>query len=177
MVSNHAMALASAIWLTHNLAPRRHMLCLVLACLLIGVGCAGIYVENRNPIFKARSLSHLAVTRQELIRTDPRTYRRGRLLLRTNEAEAWASSEPPTTGSLFLFNPNRVSDEPMNSRFRPASDWRPIEVIEESPKLIARFVANLDLADMLHPSILRRLLRPNAPVTLFRVGQERVCRA
>ncbi len=174
-VTSYAMALATAIWFTQVLYPRRPRVCLCLAALLLTVGVTGIYVENRNPLFGARTLSGLAARNDEVIHTDPETYRRGLLLFRAEGAEARVSPEPPAAGSLFLFNPNRVSDKLGHCPFRPAADWQPVKTFKEAPKLIATLLTSTGLTRFLHPSIERRLLQPNAPVHLFRVGKETAC--
>ena len=146
-----------------------------MAALVVSVGVAGIYLENRNPVFGARTLVQVAATGTSVIHSDPETFRRGQFLLRAAGVEAQASLEPPAAGDLFLFNPNRVSGNPGLCRFRPAGDWERLEVFRDGPKLVGRVVDSLGLMGLLHPSIERRLLRPNAPVTLYRVGKETLC--
>ncbi len=175
-VSGYAVALAAAIWFARSLYPRRPRICLGLAALVMAVGTAGIYLENRNPIFGARTLSQLAAASETAIHSDPETYRRGHLLLLGEGALSQASPKAPDPGALFLYNPNRVSNKPDHCAFRPANDWDVIEIVREDPKLIGLVVRGLGLEGLLHPSIGRRLLQPNAPVTLYRVGEESACR-
>lgn len=174
-VSGYAVALATAIWFTQSLYPRRPRICVCLAGLLMAVGVVGIYVENRNPIFGARTLSQLAAASETTIHSDPNTYRRSHLLLLAEGAESRASPEPPSEGALFLFNPNRVTNAQRDCAFRPGGDWEPLKTVEEDSKLVAKVMIGLGLTGLLHPSIERRLLRPNAAVTLYRAGKDSAC--
>jgi len=174
-VAAYAVALASAIWLSQCLFPRRPRFCIVLVALVLCAGTVGIYLENRDPIFGARTLVQVAARSEAVIHSDPETFRRGRFLLRAAGVEPLASLEPPAAGDLFLFNPNRVSSNPGLCRFRPAGDWELLETIRDTPKLVAVLINDLGLTGLMHPSIERRLLRPNAPVRLYRVGEETSC--
>lgn len=175
-VSAYATALAAAIWFTQSLFARSPKTCLCVAAVLLAAGTAGIYLENRNPIFGARTLSHLAAGSDVPIHSDAETYRRAHFLLLAEGAEARASSDPPGAGDLFLFNPNRVTNKSRSCAFWPAASWETIDTIKEDPKFIAVIIRGLGLTGLLHPSIERRLLRPNAPVTLYRVDKENACR-
>lgn len=174
-VTSYCVALATATWLIHVVRPHRPKMALSLAFTVISIACAGIYVENRNPIFGARSFADIAADTDQIIHTDPETYRRSYLLLLSNGSVKNASFEQPIPGDLYLYNPNRIDEDKSRCRWRPAKDWQQLKVIEEEPKLIAILLKASGHIGILHPSIERRLVKPNADVQLFRVGRESIC--
>jgi 4-amino-4-deoxy-L-arabinose transferase-like glycosyltransferase len=174
-VSAYATAVATAIWLTQVLYKQRPKLTYILSIGLIGVAFAGIYVENRNPLFGERALVKIAQSTDETIQTDPITYRRSLLLLRSHQLVDRVNIEAPRAGSLYLYNPNRVENNVANCEQLPASDWERLDIYKDSPKLIALLAQAIHLDKVLHPSIERRLVSPNSAVELYRVGAISSC--
>ena len=174
-VSAYCVAVATAIWLRHVVYELRPKLAFTLAIGLVAVAFTGIYVENRNPLFGERVLVKLAKNTTEVIQTDPSTFRRSLLLLRSDQLVDKVNIDTPRAGALYLYNPNRVKNNAENCSWIPAADWELLGSYEDDPKIIARLVQAIHLDKILHPSLERRLVSPNSAVELYRVGTRSLC--
>ena len=177
LVAAWAAALCVGWWLQTLWHENRRLALAATSAALIGVNAASLAVENTNPRFAERALVEVAQRFPDTyVYTDIETGSRafGYLLFADVPLSRIRTSAPPD-GALFLYSRVRVHECARVPRcrdrvqdFQPQPDWKVLEVVTPKPPAIARLLGPLGVDRYVHRDIARRLVAPNAPVTLYR---------
>jgi len=174
------LTMAFAVWYRNHLWPRSRTLAVLLLLFLLATNFAGIYVDDKNPVFGERSLIEFLQHTRETVRTDPETARRGQFLFEIAGVADRVVAGPPEPGQLFFFNPKYVTfgamsfDRQARQRqmvpYQPKADWPVIWHKEPERRWIGNVIdgLGLGLTGLVPPEIYRRLVHPNFPVTVYR---------
>lgn len=162
-------------WLVKEGPGTRRLVGLGGLILLVGTNLAGIYVENRDPVFGEERLVEALMSRPSVtIATDPMTRYRADLPLRWAGATTRVVSAPPSDAMLYYYNPVRsakpnakmtASIAPM---YQPRQNWVLIERLDPEPSYLARALESSGAHQFLPSPIWHKLRHPNEPSFLYR---------
>lgn len=178
MVAVISFSLAIGLVLSHMGATARgRNYAYIIGGFLIVTNLAGIYVENRNPIFGEKDLAAIANDYPEPVYTDPMTLYRADILLQWNDAKAKIKAETPPAGALYFYNPpradtaNRFVAADEIARFQPRPGWREIRRSAPDPKFAGLLLEKLGLADKVPAKLWNALYRGHPGTVLYRVSE------
>ena len=164
--------------LTETWRAGRHRLAAVIAAAILGASLLGLMVENTNPRFAERQLAEFVASHPgETVYTDSNTERHASYFLRFKNLNAKrVSHETPGPNALVFYNQEAMArcartfrcDEKLGVHL-PKIDWRPIQSIEAPRSPVARVVEALSLQRVLPAEIARKIMRPLAPIVVYRV--------
>jgi 4-amino-4-deoxy-L-arabinose transferase-like glycosyltransferase len=172
-VCAYAAVILVAAWLVYGLPRISKRLPVLVLVTLFGANFFAIYIDNPNQLFGERSLVKFIESSEENIHTDPFTLRRASFFLSNAGFENRVNSSPPTSQSLFFYNPKRaatwIKKNPGSTAYLPDASWELIWENSEGRKISGIVLEQLGLNGSLPPSIYRRLNMPNEPVAVYRV--------
>lgn len=178
MVPVISFSLAIGLVLAHMAATARgRNYAWIIGGFLIVTNLAGMYVENRNPIFGEKDLASIANDYPEPVYTDPMTLYRADLLLDWKDAKAKVRAEAPPPGSLYFYNPPRADTENIYvsagkiTQFQPQPGWREIRRSAPDPKFAGLLLEKLGLADIVPARLWKALYRGHPGTVLYRVSE------
>jgi hypothetical protein len=156
----------------------RKILAYAAAAFLVLTNCAGVYLDNRNPIFAERALRDYVRETGQSVVTDPETARRGMFLYEAAGVSSKISAGRPEPGKLFFHNPRYVLwgmhapgalQEWLDrlAPYRPQPGWKEVWRRDSGHKLFGRIVAALGLERYLPEGIWRKLDSPNGTVIVY----------
>lgn len=168
-----------AVWLRLGVWRRKRSLAVLVVAFLLITNMAGIYIDNRDPLFPERALADYAKTVRGPIRTDPITATRGAFLYRVAGVSDRIVVGPPVGKQLFFFNPDAVLEgkgawdktvkrAAQASSYRPRVGWTEVWHRDSPRKFFGMLVEYLGLKRYIPVSIFRRLDKPNPDVFVFR---------
>ncbi len=176
IVPTYLFTIATALWVSHVLIPRRRHLVALLIVVGIVVNLLCISVDNNNPRPGERALVAYLARSSGTVKTDPLT------AFRAQQFSAWANldgtriqSGPPQPGDIFLRNPHTLGHA---NRFMPATEiplyaarpeWERLWMAADEPPLIGRLVAKLGLDRLVPPAYRSKLIGPRPEVVVYRV--------
>lgn len=165
-----------AIWLRHSQWLQNRWARIAAGAILVLAAVFGQMIPNKSPLFAEHVLASAAATSYEPIHTDPETKFRGKVFYAWANVETKISAAPPRPGDLFLFNPKFAERRTPRNRdvnmadYRPRKSWVAQQTFVEPHTLLARVVILLHLDALLPATLAQRIVQPNPPVTLYRVG-------
>jgi 4-amino-4-deoxy-L-arabinose transferase-like glycosyltransferase len=177
-VSTWAAVILVACWLRALHVSGRPRLAALAAAGVIAGNLAGVYVENKNPLFAERHLVEIAAHTREPIYTDPMTLTRARLLLEFGGSSNRVRSEPVPPGALFYANPKNIERcrrSTPKCRWRwedylPRNGWIEVERVEPERRFAGLVLAVTGIDRLLPREIFERIDRPNPGAVLYRAS-------
>ncbi len=178
-VSTWVAVILVACWLRSLYASGRPRLAVLASVAMVAGNLAGVYVENKNPLFAERHLVEIAAHTREPIYTDPMTLTRARLLLEFAGSSNQVRSEPAPPGSLFYANPKNIERcrrSTPKCRWRwedylPRNGWSEVERVEPERRLAGLVLAVIGVDRLLPREIFERIDRPNPGAVLYRTSR------
>lgn len=147
---------------------------------MLGTNFAGIYIDNRNPLFAERSLADYLKSHQQNVLSDPETARRGIFLYDLAGVRQYVRAGVPASGDLFYYNPRYLelgqyvggpqAAKEKFAAYKPSPNWVLVSEFKEDRKLFGVVIEALGLRRFVPAEIYRRLDQPNLPTFLYRVG-------
>ena len=178
MLPTVVLVMVFSAWLRTFLWPRSRILTVATLLFLLTTNLAGIYVDNKDPIFGERSLIEFLRQTDEVVRTDPETARRGGFLFDIAGVRDRVVAGPPEPGKLYFYNPAYVTFALMSldrqARLRemtpylPQEGWPIVWHKEPERRWIGDAIDSLGVTRFLPKEIYRRLVQPHFPVTVYR---------
>ena len=171
-----------AVWIRVSVFPHSRGAAAAITGALMLTNLAGIYLDNRNPIFGERTLARLAATAGEPVFSDTETARRAEFLLTVAGVSNRVVGGDPAPGALFVYNPKhyvRLGQEAQGIRprlsvtptgeLRNDGNWTQIAQREDERRYPGIVLEALNLRSRIPDGIYRRLDRPNPTVVVYRV--------
>lgn len=146
-----------------------------IVTMVIGANVLGVYVDNEKQFFPERTLIRLAEENSETIYTDPLTLIRANILLNIKGIRDRVRAVPPEDGALFVHVPRNVSTyhdyhKNFNTKvYTPTAAWAEVARADPGRKHSGVLIEWLGVGRFFPPQILRRLDRPEPPVSIYRV--------
>jgi hypothetical protein len=180
VVTASFFALAAGWGLAEAWRAGRRLGVVAVTVALLGVNLTGLMVENVNPRFAERRLVEVVISHPgEIVYTDPSTERHVDPFLRFRRVDvSRVSHEMPGPGALVFYNPESVARCARTFRCEerlalalhaPRPDWQRVGSIDPPRSPVARLVEALSLERFLPSEVTRKVVRPVAPIALYRV--------
>lgn len=161
------------LWVVSLVGEGRRRTAVSIAVVLLGSHAVGLYVENKQFLYSARWLTHLAAAYGTPIYTDPQTYERALFLLELDGVKANVVPAPPPPGALFLSVPENAARGAFNGRRWNSDDyhadgWPVVERFDPARRMLGVLLAAVHADAWLPASQWTKLDHPNPPIDLVR---------
>jgi hypothetical protein len=178
MLPTVVLVMVFSAWLRTFLWPRSRILTAAALVFLFSTNLAGIYIDNKNPVFGERSLVEFLRQTDEVVHTDPETARRGGFLFDIAGVQDRVVAGPPEHGKLYFYNPayvkfalmsfDRQAKQREMAPYLPQEGWPVVWHKEPERRWIGDVIDSLGLTSILPKEIYRRLVQPHFAVTVYR---------
>ena len=134
-----------------------------LGGLLLMADLGGAAIDNRNYMFGENALVAEALSRPDIIHTDPETLRRADLLLKFAGVRDHVTPDLAQSGALVFYNPTRTG-----AMAQPSADWIVVDK-PAAPESIAHLIAGHLLPKGVVSDTTLERLRGHPGVVLYRL--------